>query len=205
MKNFKKILSLLLVLSLAFCMVFALNACGDPDDGKDGGKDDGKDDGGNNDGKVTYTVYVKDDSGNPISGVTVAILLDGQLNRGEAETDESGKVSFKLDEDNYSCEIVDAPLEYELIDDVVELKNGSATIELEKLPTYTIYVKHQNGTAAEGVMVQMCDSTGCRSPRATDAEGKAEFIYAESDFKAQISGESEYYYFSNYEVTIYID
>ena len=206
MKNFKRIMSLLLVLALAFSAVFALGACEKPDDPDNG------DDPAAGDGKTDYTVYVKDEDGNAVSGVTVEILLGGLVSRGSADTDAAGKVSFRLkaEDDPYFAAISNAPVGYEFSEDAVELKNNTATLEVEKLPTYTVYVKNEAGAPIAGVEVQMCDDAGCRLPKTTDAEGKVEFVYAESNFKAQLKNpkidgyvaNSEYHYFTDYVTTI---
>lgn len=219
MKNLNKILSILLVLSLAACMLIGFTACTEPeedpctahvDDDKNGKCDKcGETVEPVGDGKVDYTVTVKDDNGDAVEGATVVIYLQGVAEKGEADTDADGKVTFRLKEGSYSAAVVSAPIEYGFDEDEkVNLANNAATITLEKLPTYTIYVKNASGQAIEGAEVQLCTEDDCRLPKLTDADGKVVYVDVEGTFKAKVLAadgyvlDGQYHYLVNGEVTI---
>ena len=221
MKNFKRILALLLVLSLGACMIFGMTSCTEPetpedpctehvDDNKDGKCDKCEADvEPAGDGKVDYVVTVTDEEGNPVEGATVVIYLNGLVERGEETTGADGKATFRLKEDSYSAAVVDAPVEYTYDEEAkVNLVNNAATIRVEQLPTYTIYVKDANGQAVVGASVQLCTDTDCRSPKTTDAEGKVVYYDVEATYKAKVLSadgyvlDGEYHPLSNGTVTI---
>ena len=218
MKNFKRILAILLVLALGVCMIVGMTSCTEPEtdpctthvDNDSNGKCDNCDEPvePHGDGKVDYVVTVKDEDGNAVGGATVVIYLNGLSERGENVTDAEGKVTFRLKEGNYSAAVVDAPAEYTFDEEMVALTNNAATITVEKLPAYTIYVKDTNGQAIAGVSVQLCTDTDCRSPKTTDAEGKVVYYDVEATYKAKVLDaagyvlDNEYHYLVDGVVTI---
>ena len=130
MKLLKKLLPLLLIISIIF---FAISCDKVPDNNDDptvenGGNDDGKPSGGddNSDGgndsdtepeTATYTVTVTNPFGKPVSDVTVYIHKDGgedyNVCTTPAVTDDEGKVSFTLDTAfTYSVQVASIPLVY---------------------------------------------------------------------------------------------
>ena len=70
---------------------------------------------------------------------------------------------------------------------------------------YKVTVTDNEGNPIEGVQVQMCDSKGCRMPKATGADGVVTFTFDESDFHVLIAAAvdgyvvdtAEEYYFTN--------
>ena len=70
---------------------------------------------------------------------------------------------------------------------------------------YKVTVTDKDGNPIAGVQVQMCDSKGCRMPKATGADGVVTFTFDESDFHVLIAAEvegyavdtTEEYYFTN--------
>ena len=221
MNNLKKILSVLLVLSLAVATLFAITSCGGDKDpctthvDADGDKkcdnceaDMPAED--PDDGKATYTVTVKDDEGNAVVGAVVEIYLDGIVRRGETETDAGGVATFKLDEGNYSAAVVDVPAGYDFEEEKVALTGGAVTLEVSKLLTYTVYVKDAAGNAIANASVQLCEDESCRMPKTTDANGKVEFTEARGEYKAKVLSingteiTDEYHYLVNGSVTIVI-
>ena len=52
--------------------------------------------------------------------------------------------------------------------------------------TYTVKVVGPDGEAVQGVLIGICDDSGCRMPGSTNAEGIVSFTYPESNFHAQI-------------------
>ena len=223
MKNFKRMLAILLVLALGVCMTVGMTSCTEPEEEKElcesctDVHNDGKCDVCGNDiepagdGKVDYVVTVKDEDGNAVGGATVVIYLNGLSERGENVTDAEGKVTFRLKEGNYSAAVVDAPAEYTFDEEMVALTNNAATITVEKLPAYTIYVKDINGQAIAGVSVQLCTDTDCRSPKTTDAEGKVVYYDVEATYKAKVLDaegyvrDNEYHYLVDGVVTIVLE
>ena len=222
MNNLKKILSVLLVLSLAVATLFAITSCGGDKDpctmhiDADGDKKCDKCEADMppeepGDGKATYTVTVKDDEGNAVVGAVVEIYLDGIVRRGETETDANGVATFKLDEGNYSAAVVEVPAGYNFEEDAKEaLKNGAVTLEVSKLLTYTVYVTDADGNAIANASVQLCEDESCRMPKTTDASGKVEFTEAAGEYKAKVLSingteiTDEYHYLENGSVTIVI-
>ena len=107
----KKILALLLVL----CAIFGLCACG-------GNADAGKDTTAGttaatteateakvDDGKVTYTVKVVDEGGNPVSGAMVQLCLEACI---PALTNAEGVATYNLAEADYKVSFVQMPAGY---------------------------------------------------------------------------------------------
>lgn len=62
------------------------------------------------DGKVTYTVYVVDEGGNPIPNAMVQLCLEACI---PGFTDESGKAEFRQVEADYKVSFVALPAGYE--------------------------------------------------------------------------------------------
>lgn len=70
---------------------------------------------------------------------------------------------------------------------------------------YKVTVTDKDGNPIAGVQIQMCDSKGCRMPKATGADGVVTFDYDTSDFHVLIAAAvdgyvvdtAEEYYFEN--------
>ncbi len=179
MNNFKRILILLLSLTLSLTAVFSLVSCG----GDDNNDNNNGDNNNNNDGDFNYTVTIVDEDGKGISGVNVFITDDVTVFENKT-TDENGKASITLytENKNIGVMIVSNPAEYET---PAEVEPGlhvlfgdstEATITLTKkvteTVTYTVKVVDQNGNAVEGVTLQICHSV-CVQCDATDANGES--------------------------------
>lgn len=52
--------------------------------------------------------------------------------------------------------------------------------------TYTVKVVGPDGEAVQGVLIGICDDSGCKMPDTTNADGIVTFTYPESNFHAQI-------------------
>jgi hypothetical protein len=201
MKNFKKIFVLLLVLSIGASMIFGMTSCTEPENTDTPCTEHADTDGNGKcdkceadvepagDGKVDYVVTVTDEDGNPVEGATVVIYLNGLSERGEENTGADGKVTFRLKEGSYSASVVSAPSIYTYDEEAkIELVNNAATIEIEKLPAFTIYVVDANGQAVSGVEVQLCSTTDrCLTPQLTDESGKVVYYAVEDSYKAKIT------------------
>lgn len=108
----------ILMLILALCMVFALCACGNTNTGSEtttqapetsNTQSETQESTKADDGKVTYTVTVVDEGGNPIVGAFVQMCLD---NCYPMATNESGTATFNLEEADYKVSFVTMPVGY---------------------------------------------------------------------------------------------
>ena len=81
-----------------------------------------------------------------------------------------------------------APTETE----AVEVETTAAETE-PAFNGYKVTVTDKDGNPIAGVQVQMCDSKGCRLPKATAADGTVTFDYETSDFHVLIAAEVEGY------------
>lgn len=102
----------ILMLVLALCMVFALCACGETS-GDNNESTSGTTAGTTetteatqDDGKVTYTVKVVDEGGNPIAGAMVQLCLEACV---PALTDAEGVATYNLAEADYKVSFVQMP------------------------------------------------------------------------------------------------
>ena len=180
MKNFKKIITLL----LAVCMilsVFTLTSCNKK------GEDDVNDDTNGTDNTTStnkaYTVTVVDDNNAPIAGVKLVITDNKEFIT--ATTDANGKASAELPEGTVSVMITSTPDGYDKPAKVSGTQyhgifaNGSFehTIKLEKKETgkvtYTITVLDTNGNPVVGMQVQLCPDGVCLADKFyTDESGE---------------------------------
>lgn len=133
----------LLTLILMMCMVFAFCACGNnnttngDNDNVNNEQNDNNDDAQNNeneddnsdeteDGKVTYTVTVTDEDGNPIAGAMVQVCDEGNC-FAPVVTDDNGVATFSLVESSeYKTKLLTNPEGYEAVDtDYVHFEDGT--------------------------------------------------------------------------------
>ena len=211
MKNLRKILSILLILALSVCTLALFTSCSDGNTETPGPEQNG-------DEKTTYTVTVKDKSGNAISGAKVQLLLENVAPMGSTvTTGADGKAVFKLKTaGQYYAKVTEAPADYVLNTTNVKLVNDAATVVLENAvpnPVYTVYVKDASGNPIAGAAVQICSLSGaCQLPKLTDAEGKIESSLIEDSYKAIVISapdayevSADYSYIDNYTVTIVLE
>lgn len=200
MKSIKNLLLLLLVLTLSLGMMLSLASCGgeeNPGEENPGEENPGEE----GDGKTDYTVTVKDKEGHLVSGAKVEILLDGVAPVGSAvTTGADGKAVFKIKDTtkNYFAKVTKAPEGYKTSSASVKLESFAATVEIEKLPVYTVYVKDASGNPVAGAAVQICSLAGaCQLPKTTDSEGKIASTLESGDYKAMIVSAPEQYAYTN--------
>lgn len=131
MKNIKSLFAAL----LALCLMLGLCACGGNDNetttnapetttapnGIEAPEDTTA---SVDDGKVTYTVTVVDENGNPIAGAMVQLCLEACL---PAMTNESGIAEYRVEEADYKVSFVTIPAGYELSggEDAFYFEDGS--------------------------------------------------------------------------------
>ncbi len=113
---------LIMVLALVLCMVLCLCACGGDSQPTDGTTEPSGTTAPTtdptteptteptDDGKVTYTVIVKDSEGNPVSGVYVQVCKENATCYIPVETDANGVATWRLEEaSDYYGSITSAP------------------------------------------------------------------------------------------------
>ena len=125
----------LLMAVLMLCMVFAFAACGNNnagntdnegtnneqnanDDANNDANQDNNDDASDdaNDGKITYTVIVVDEDGNPIAGAMVQVCDEGNC-FAPTTTNAEGVAEFRLEQTNeYKTKLLTNPEGYEAVD-----------------------------------------------------------------------------------------
>ncbi len=131
MKNLKRILALLLALSMVFCFC----ACGGNSDDSttttEGTTNENPIE-SNNEQKAGFTVKVVDEGGNAVSGVMVQVCKDACV---PARTDDKGVATFNIEiTDGYKLSVMTCPEGYEYA--------GDAEIYLDSgITEYTLTVK----------------------------------------------------------------
>ncbi len=182
--NFKKLISILLVLSMALCCAVALSSCSDdpqPCDEHNDGDHDGKCDVCGAAVEVPpfgdpYTVTVKDADGALISGVALKISTRGTESE-QLVTGSDGKATYTLEKIAYvRATVLSVPNGYIKPTAYVDFADGASTLtitlEKDERIAHTVILKDNEGNPISGVYVQICQDI-CQTPVATDAEGKA--------------------------------
>lgn len=168
----KKILAMLLTLALMVSSLLVLASCGDNGDGEPT--------------ESTYTVVVKDQNGDPVSGVMV------KMNGKFKSTGADGKITFTAESVDYKVSVFEVPAGYDKPEGEFSFVDKVATITLNNQNavskvTYTIYVQTADGTPVAGARVQMCDDANCTPIMAvTDAEGKVTTQMSEGEYQAKL-------------------
>ena len=168
----KKILAMLLTLALMVSSLLVLASCGDNGDGEPTDS--------------TYTVVVKDQNGDPVSGVMV------KMNGKFKSTGADGKITFTAESVDYKVSVFEVPAGYDKPEGEFSFVDKVATITLNNQNavskvTYTIYVQTADGTPVAGARVQMCDDANCTPIMAvTDAEGKVTTQMSEGEYQAKL-------------------
>lgn len=141
--NRMKIKSLLLIM-LSVCLVFSLCACGGSNSDDDTTKTTTN---GSNatttttttaapttttttlaEGKVTYTVTVTDEGGNPISGAYVQLCLEACV---PCMTNESGVATYpNMDEADYKVSFINVPEGYSVETNEFHFEEGSTEMTI---------------------------------------------------------------------------
>ena len=185
----KKIFALMLVLSLAFCMIVSCGGSGEGG-GESGGSEGGSEGGSGNEGgsgseggseggsevtKYEYMVQVTDQNSAPVANASVVIMKDGNFVT-TVKTGADGYAKAELEDGTYTATLMGSSAftatvnQASFTDRVASF--SVVTKEAEKTVTYTVIVVDQNGDAVVGVKLQAC-LEACRSMPDTDAEGKS--------------------------------
>ena len=184
----KKLISLLLILSLAIVGAFALTACGDKDDNTDnsgsnnegGENNNGSNETGDTANKVDYSLTVKDQNGGNVEGVEITFKI-GPKTTVKATTDSNGVATINIEQTSL---LIRAQLPAQLPagysageSQYVDFATGAktASITVVKATAHTVYVKDASGNAVSGAGVQVCVDGTCQMAVETDSEGKAVF------------------------------
>ena len=121
----KRIVALLLALTLALCLC----ACGGEKDAEPtvkatqpAGKETTAPVGPEDEGKVTYTVKVVDEGGNPVTGAIVQLC---DQNCYPAPVDEGGVATWNIVEAEYKASFVSVPAGYEGAEEAYYFEDGS--------------------------------------------------------------------------------
>lgn len=133
MKNLKNIM----LLVLAMAMVLCLCACGESENKGDettestAATTQETTEATTDDSKVTYTVTVVDEQGNPVSGVMVQMCLDACI---PAITNAEGVATWSLEEADYQVSFVNIPEGYAQDANKYSFESGSyeLTLTLQK-------------------------------------------------------------------------
>ena len=169
MKQMKKIVSLLLILTTVLGALLLATACKDntetPDD---------------NDGtpaeKKNFAFIVMDNEGNTLEGVTLHFYA-GTTEKGSATTAAGGVAMVELEAVAYNV-VVDAPAGY-TAEASYALPAGQTTLTItltktDTRPVYTVTVKDMLGDPIVGLRVQLCIEGGsCYLGPLTDENGVA--------------------------------
>ena len=184
--NFKKIFSILLVLSLVLSLGMLITSCGDDasctdhvDNNSDGKCDTCEADVGGNagDGKTEYSVIVMDVNNRAIPGVVLTLTTRNYTSE-QITTNSEGKATASLKAVGYvKANIISVPEGYIVSTTEMQFEDGKNTLTvslaLDTRVAHTITLVDNNGNALSGVLVQICEGGVCQTPVATDANGKA--------------------------------
>jgi hypothetical protein len=209
----------ILALLLALCMVFALVACGGETETTD--KDEPKQTEGTEatteattDGKVTYTVKVVDEKGNPYAGAMVQLCLDACV---PAVTDANGIATWNLEKADYKVSFVTMPEGYtaEKENFYFDTDSYEMTITIKspaaQAKEYVVKFVDEGNNPVNGATVQLVKESGETKSLTAYENGKVSLTTKDFVLKAVIetlpagyTADATEYLFegTNYEITI---
>ena len=176
----KKILALLLALTLLVSGMCLLTACSDKNGDKNNDNNENSDNNNNNAVKVDYTFTLVDQYNNGVAGVELTFRV-GPKDSYTATTDASGVAKINIEETELPVEVripAILPAGYSNAGSgKVSFADGAKTAEasLIKLVAHTVFVVDESENALAGANVQVCVDGVCQVAVDTDAEGKAVF------------------------------
>ena len=208
-----KKLSILLMIALLVGCLF-LVACGggpNPDNGDGGQTGGGEQTGGENNGGGEetdgYTVIVKDQFGNALSGINLQICY-GDISLGNClkpkDTDNEGKAFYSYEGtlENARVQINEAPSNAVLPEGYVFFEEGAKTLEitLKLVDLYTVYAKDENGNAFPYVNVfvyKSDESNQLVGEFEADSEGKCELALEPGNYYLVIEAKNSAFTLTN--------
>lgn len=177
----KKILALLLALTLLVSSICLLTACGDKNGDKNNDNNENENNGDDTGAaKVDYTFTLVDQYNNGVAGVEVTFRV-GPKDSYTATTDANGVAKINIEETELPVEVripAILPAGYSNPGSgKVSFADGakSAEASLTKLVVHTVLVIDESENAVAGANVQVCVDGVCQVAVDTDAEGKAIF------------------------------
>lgn len=230
----KKLLVLLLALSLLVSSMFVLASCNDNGDKNNeqennntdnnnnennGGNTDNTDD---NSGKIDYTVKVVDQDGNGVPGIPVTLGV-GPKNKYDLVTDTNGVATHKMAETTLPmyAELGILPEGYGEADAIdVNFAAGAktATLEVVKQVAYKVTFVNSDGNGVAGVLAQVCVGDTCMSGKTTGETGVLIFYVAPgsenvsmqintipTDYSQSLAQTKQYYEDGSFEITITLE
>ena len=225
----KKLLILLLSLSLLVTAAFALSSCGKDDadtgttDGDNNDNTNDTTDGGNtSDEKVDYTVKVVDQNGDAVPGVPVTLEI-GPATKVELTTNTSGVATHNMKETSLPIYAVLGTLPEGYGDgDVIEVQFAAgaktATLEVIKQVAYKVSFVDSDGVGVAGVLAQVCVGDSCLTGKTTGETGVLIF-YVNPDsenvsmqintipeaYAQTLKGTKQYYESGSFEITVVLE
>ena len=227
----KKLLIVLLSLSLLVTAAFALSSCGK--DGGDTGATDGNGDTNNNtndntdggntsDEKVDYTVKVVDQNGDAVAGVPVTLEI-GPATKVELTTNTNGVATHTMKETSLPIYAILGTLpegygDGEVIEAQFAAGAKTATLEVVKQVAYKVSFVDSDGVGVAGVLAQVCVGDSCLTGKTTGETGVLIFyvnpgaenvtmqINTIPDAYAQtLKGTKQYYEADSFEITVVLE
>ena len=137
--------------------------------------------------KKTYTVNVVDENGKAISGATVTIGKNDY-----AKTDSAGKVSFTLEENDYSVSVVASG--YTVVGKNLAFKDGATSLTVtmkkdvaeKKEIEYKVTVVDYKGNAITGVAVQFKNDSAVVATEEVNSKGVVSVKLEEGNYTAVV-------------------
>jgi len=195
-----------LIFIVPIILVFALS-------GNGGGTNNGNTPGNQDDGdtKISYSVTVKDEAGNPIKDAQVNFYINGGvLAEKNVKTDANGNATPSVSTSFASAMITKIPDGYDCDKLNVDLKfdaNGKINVTVKALSPYVVKVVDQYGNPVVGATLQMCSDLGCIPFDApTDVNGESTHAFISGEFQAKINSLPEGYFVDgDEELEVYYD
>lgn len=206
----KKILAILLALTLALSTMLLVTSCGDNGDeggngngGETGGEGSGEQGGdntqggGETDSKVEFKVTVKNQNGEAVAGVGVYVLNSSSVpvSTTPTLTGADGVATFSLEDGSYKAMIIGGS---GYTTDGATMKDFSSdrtvsfsviTEEAKETLSYTVKVIDQYGAPVAGVRLQACTESCIPFANATDENGETtqELEVTDAEYKVQLN------------------
>lgn len=187
------------------------DSCGVTVENNNDNNDNGNDDGTTEKETDDYTLIVKDQSGAPVSGIKVAIVIKGTTPDRYYTTDATGKVTVSVEK---TMRRVIAVFDTDTVGYLLpsekecnfDLDSTTLTVTLTKLTAYTVRVLDANGDPVANAEVQLCYGETCLTKQTTDENGEyvAYINYTGTPKVIVFAISNEYIYFDEGETTLVV-